>query len=140
MAAHHEPVIQAVIVEVQPGKLEAYRAEVKKLKAALSRLGSKATLRVWETTAAGEDTGSALVGIEYADQGTWAADTMKTQGDYPEWQKFLAGLYAIRTLQGRSLYREITPRTPERPGRAPRAAPARGGGASAAPAGGGASA
>jgi hypothetical protein len=111
LAAHHEAVTQAVIVEVTPGKLEAYRAEVKKLKAVLARVGSKATLRVWETTAGGEDAGTVLVGIEYADHATWAADSAKAQAD-AEWQKIVAGLSGMRKVLSTAIYRDVSPNPP----------------------------
>lgn len=107
-AAHHEPVIQVVTVEVMPGKLEAYRAEVKKLAAVVARIDAKAKVRMWEATAAGENTGQVLVGIEYANEAAWAADSAKTQAD-PEWKKIVAGLTGMRTLVSTSIWRDVSP-------------------------------
>jgi hypothetical protein len=107
-AAHHEPVIQVVTVQVSPGKLEAYRAELKKLKAVIARVDAKATLRAWEATAAGEDSGNVLVGVEYRDDAAWAAGTVAMQSD-AEWQTIVAGLTGLRTLVGTSLWRDISP-------------------------------
>ncbi len=107
VGAHHEPVLQAVTVSVAPGKLDAYLGEVKKLNGVLARIGSSATLRVWAATAAGTDTGNVLVGLEYPNAAAWAADQPKTQSD-AEWQKILAGLPALRTLEANSLWRDIS--------------------------------
>lgn len=107
-AAHHEPVIQVVTVEVAPGKLEAYRAELKKLKAVIARIDAKATVRAWEATAAGEDSGNVLVGIEYADDASWAAGSGKMQSD-AEWQKIVAGLTGLRTVVSTSIWRDVSP-------------------------------
>jgi hypothetical protein len=107
-AAHHEPVIQVVTVEVAPGKLEAYRAEVKKLAAVIGRIDPQARVRVWEATAAGEDTGQILVGVEYPNEAAWAADSAKTQGD-AEWRQIVAGLTGLRTVVSTSLWRDISP-------------------------------
>jgi hypothetical protein len=107
-AAHHEPVIQVVTVEVMPGKLEAYRAAVKKLTAVIARIDANAKVRMWEATAAGEDTGQILVGVEYPNEAAWAADTAKTQAD-PEWNAILASLTGLRTVVGTSIWRDVSP-------------------------------
>lgn len=107
-AAHHEPVIQVVTVEVMPGKLEAYQAEVKKLAAVVARVDAKAKVRMWEATAAGEDTGQVLVGIEYPNAAAWAADSAKTQAD-PEWKAIVAKLAGLRTVLSMSIWRDVSP-------------------------------
>jgi hypothetical protein len=106
-AAHHEPVIQVFTVEVAPGQLERYRQEIKKLTAVLARLASSGKMRMWQATAAGPDTGAVLVGIEYPNAAAWAADSTKIQGD-AEWQKILAGLDELRTLEGSSIWRDVS--------------------------------
>lgn len=107
-AAHHEPVIQVVTVEVTPGQLDAYRAEVKKLAAVIARVDSEARLRMWETTAGGEDAGAILVAVEYANEAAWAADSARTQSD-PEWRKIVAGLHGMRTVVSTSIWRDVSP-------------------------------
>jgi hypothetical protein len=107
-AVHHEPVIQVVTVEVAPGKRDAYLAEVKKLKAVGAVIDAQASVRVWEATAAGEDTGNLLVGIEYANDAAWAADSAKVQSD-PEWLKIVAALGPLRTVLSTSVWRDISP-------------------------------
>jgi hypothetical protein len=114
-AAHHEPVIQVVTVEIAPGKLEAYRAELKKLKAVVARIDAKATVRAWEATAAGEDSGNVLVGVEYANDAAWAAGSAKMQSD-PEWLQIVGGLTGLRTVVSTSIWRDISPSPATGPG------------------------
>ncbi len=108
VAAHHEPVIQVVTVKVAAGKLESYRQEVKKLAAVLTRLASSGKLRMWQATAGGPDTGQVLVGIEYPNAAAWAADSTKAQND-AEWQKIVAGLDGLRTLESIAVWRDLSP-------------------------------
>ena len=65
VAAHHEPVLQAYLVDVKPGKLDQYRGEVKKLAGVMARIGSPGVVRMWRATADGPQTGGVLVGVEY---------------------------------------------------------------------------
>lgn len=102
------PVIQVVTVKVNPGMLEQYRAETKKLQGVLTRLGSKGVMRVWNTTAGGTDTGNVLVGVEYPDAAAWAADSPRMQAD-AEWKKIVAGLSTVRTVLSTSIWRDVTP-------------------------------
>jgi hypothetical protein len=110
-STHHEPVVQVITVDVAAGKLEAYRAEVKKLAAVLARVDAAAQLRMWETTAGGEDAGQILVSVEYPNEAAWAADATKTRGD-AEWQRIVAGLAGVRTVVSTGLWQEITPNPP----------------------------
>jgi hypothetical protein len=102
------PVIQVVTVEVKPGMLDQYRQELKKVQGVMTRLGSKASMRVWNTTAGGPNSGQVLVGLEYPDQATWATDSPKMQAD-AEWQKIQAGLANVRTVVGNSIWRDVSP-------------------------------
>lgn len=102
------PVIQVVTVKVNPGMLEQYRQETKKLQGVLTRLGSKGQMRLWNTTAGGTDTGTILVGVEYPDQASWAADAPRMQAD-AEWKKIVAGLATVRTVLSTSIWRDISP-------------------------------
>lgn len=107
LSAAAEPLIQAVTVKVTPGKLEQYRQELKKIRAIQTRLGSKGTMRVWNITSGGADAGQVLVGLEYPDAASWAADSGKMQAD-AEWQKVQAGLVGIRTVVSNSIWRDIS--------------------------------
>jgi hypothetical protein len=95
-------------VAVQPGKLDQYRKLVGDGKAIVERLGLTSQLRLWRAELAGPSTGSVAVGVEYPDLATYVADQAKLAGD-AEWRELLAELDAVRTLEGRWLYREITP-------------------------------
>ena len=106
-AAAAQPVVQVVTVTVNPGKLEPYRQELKKVRGVMTRLGIKASMRVWNTTAGGTDTGQVLVGLEYPDQVAWAADAGKLQAD-AEWQKIQAGLSGMREVVSNSVWRDIS--------------------------------
>jgi len=106
-AAAAQPVVQVVTVTVNPGKLEPYRQELEKVPGVLPRLGSRATMRVWNTTAGETDTGQVLVGLEYPDQAAWAADAGKLQAD-AEWQKIQAGLSGMRTVVSHSVWRGLS--------------------------------
>jgi hypothetical protein len=104
-AGHHEKVLQVVAVQVKPGNLENYRKETGKLRAVIDRVGASSTLRMWNATQAGPNTGTVLVALEWKDADTWAAESGKVQDD-PEWQKIVRGLHEIRTLAGSALWRE----------------------------------
>lgn len=103
-----QPVIQVVSVKVAPGMLEPYRQELKKVRGVLTRLGSKAGMRAWITTQGGTDVDAVLVGLEYPDQATWAAEAPRIQAD-AEWQKIQAGLAKMRTVVSNALWRDISP-------------------------------
>jgi 2-oxo-4-hydroxy-4-carboxy--5-ureidoimidazoline (OHCU) decarboxylase len=95
-------------VQVKPGKLDTYLQRLQTGRAILERLGLKARMRVWHAELAGPETGSVAVGVEYPDLATYVADQAKLNAD-AEWKKLLSGLDDLRTLSGRSLFREITP-------------------------------
>jgi len=104
----HEKVLQVVTVRVEPGELDEYQKKVAKLSAVLERVGSGAVMRMWNTTQGGPDSGQILVALEYKNAAAWAADAPKVQGD-SEWQDIIEDLHKIRTLEGSSMWREITP-------------------------------
>lgn len=107
LAAAAQPVVQVVTVKVAPGKLDQYRQELKKVSGVLTRIGSKGTLRVWNTTMGGTDAGQVLVGLEYPDLAAWAADSGKLQAD-AEWQKIQAGLVGVRTVVSNAVWRDVS--------------------------------
>jgi hypothetical protein len=110
IAAHHEAVLQVVAVDVKPEKLEDYQKEVKKLQAVLKRVGSTATMRLWRNTQGGPATGTILVGLEFANAEAWAQDTAKIQAD-EGWQDIVEDLHKLRTLEGSSIWTDISPST-----------------------------
>ena len=112
IAGHHEAVLQVVAVDVKPGKLEDYQKEVRKLQAILKRLGSKATMRMWSNTQGGPATGTILVGLEFANVEAWASDSAKFQAD-EEWEDILGNLHKLRTLEGSSIWTDISPNASE---------------------------
>ncbi len=102
------PVLTITTVEVKPGKLEDYRKRVADAQGMVERLGLSMRLRMWRATIAGQATGSIVIGFEHPDLNAFVNDRAKMQAD-EEWRRFIAGLDAVRTLGGTSLYREITP-------------------------------
>ena len=102
------PVLAITGVAVKPGKLEDYQKRVSDAQGMVERLGISMRLRMWRASIAGQDTGSVVIGFEYADLKTFVADRAKMQAD-AGWRSFIAGLDAVRTLGGTTLYREITP-------------------------------
>ena len=113
-AAHHEPVLMAVTVEVAPGRMQDYQKVVKQLQGVLTRLGGGATTRMWNVTAGGPDSGSTVVGVQYPNAAAWASLSEKIRQD-AEWQKLIAGLDGIRTLKSISLLKDITPNPSDAP-------------------------
>jgi hypothetical protein len=101
-------VLQTVAVQVKPGRLDDYVGKVAELRKISERLGSSSTMRVWQATAAGEGTGTVVVGAIYKDLATYAADTTKIQGD-SEWQKLVAGLDGMRTIVSTALALNVGP-------------------------------
>jgi hypothetical protein len=101
-------VLQTVFVRVKPGRLDDYVARIEKLRKISERLGTSSTMRVWQATAAGEATGTVVVGLIYKDLTTFAADSTKIQSD-SEWQKIVGGLDDMRTIVSMGLARNVGP-------------------------------
>ncbi len=93
---------------VKPGKLEGYRQRVGSVNAINERLKIPARIRMWQAELAGMAAGAVAIGIEYPDVPAYVAAQEKLAAD-AEWQKLLASLDELRTLEGRWLYQEITP-------------------------------
>jgi len=107
----HEKLLQVVTVRVEAGELDEYLEQIEKLSAVQKRVGSRGVTRVWTATQGGSDAGQILVAIEYPNEATWAADWPKVQND-SKWQDILGDLPKIRTLEGSSLWRELSPNPP----------------------------
>jgi hypothetical protein len=101
-------VLQSVSVRVKPGRLDDYLTKIDKLRNISERLGTSNTMRVWQATAAGEATGTVVVGLIYKDLAAYAADSTKIQAD-SEWQKLVAGLDGMRTIVSSGLARNVGP-------------------------------
>jgi hypothetical protein len=100
--------LQTVTVKVAPGHLDEYLAKIQQLQAISERVGGGGTMRVWQATAAGPDTGNLIVGIIHENLVSYANSTTKIQAD-PEWQQLVAGLDDIRTIVSTGLSRRVTP-------------------------------
>jgi 6-phosphogluconate dehydrogenase (decarboxylating) len=107
-AADTDKVLQVVAVQVKSGMVDKYVSRVDKLKAVQERLGTKGTIRVWQASIAGDNTGTVVVGVEYPSLAAFADGMEKLNAD-SEWQGIIAGLDDIRTIVSTSLYRELTP-------------------------------
>jgi len=88
---------------VEPGQLDTYVQRIGALKGVLKRVGSSATIRVWQATLAGPNTGTVAVGLVHPSLAAYAENSGKLQGD-AEGQKLLEGLDAIRTVVSSSLF------------------------------------
>lgn len=96
-------VLQGVLVAVKPGKLDTYVQRIAQLQGVLERVGATSTIRVWQATLAGQQTGTVAVGLVHPSLAAYAENTGKLQGD-AEGQKLLAGLDSIRTIVSTSLF------------------------------------
>jgi hypothetical protein len=102
-----EPVALRVVT-VQTSDVAAYVNEIDKGKAIMKKLGSPATIRVWQARFAGEQAGIVIVSVEFPDLAAVAADDERL-GASAEFQSWLKGLDKIRTIVSDSLYMERTP-------------------------------
>ena len=100
--------LQSVAVRVKPGRLDDYVAKIESLRKIAERLGTSNTMRVWQATAAGDATGTVVVGVLYKDLVTYAADSTKIQSD-SEWQGLIGGLDEMRTIVSIGLARNVGP-------------------------------
>lgn len=101
-------VLQTVSVRVKPGRLDDYIKKTEKLRKISERVGATNTIRVWQATAAGETTGTVVVGLLYKDLATYAAESTKVQAD-AEWQKVVGGLHEMRTIVSTGLAQNVGP-------------------------------
>lgn len=102
-AATPGTVLQAVLVNVNPGQLDTYVERINKLKAIQARLGSSGVIRVWQSTVGGPTTGTVAVTITHPSLIAYAENSGKLQGD-AEAEALLGSLDAIRTIVSSSLF------------------------------------
>jgi hypothetical protein len=96
-------VLQGVLVRVNPGQLDTYVKRIRSLQGVLERVGASATIRVWQATLAGQNTGTVAVGLVHPSLAAYAENSGKLQDD-AEGQKLLNGLDSIRTIVSSSLF------------------------------------
>ena len=110
LAADAPKVLNVIAVKVKPGEQDAYLKKVKALNGVMKRLATGGTMRVWEATVAGDNTGMIYVGIEYPDLASFGAGMAKSRQD-EEWKKAIAELdkSGLREVRSNSLLTEITP-------------------------------
>jgi hypothetical protein len=97
-------VLRVVVVETTD--MAAYAGELAKIRAAMTRLGSKSTVRVWRARFAGPNAGAVVVSVEYPDMAAFAAEDAKVQAD-PEYAALIKGLDRVRKIVSDSLYEEL---------------------------------
>ena len=107
-AEEAENVLQVLIVDVAPEKLDAYLSRVERLGAIQERLGTVGRFRMWRAVEGSAATGNVIVSIEYDDLNAFAENYARLEAD-AEWQAVMEELPAIRKLLSSGLYAEITP-------------------------------
>ena len=102
--AADQTVLRVLVVETDD--VEAYAQEIEKGRTLLTKLGAQVTIRLWQGTVAGENTGAVVVSIEYASLAAFADVSAKAEAD-AEFSAWVKGLDKIRTVVSDSLYREV---------------------------------
>ena len=103
------PLVEATalrVVTVETTDSAAYMQEIEKGKALFKKLGSPAEMRVWRGRFAGDDAGSIVVTIEYADLAALAKDEALLYGN-AEFQAWIAALDKMRKVLSDSIYYEM---------------------------------
>jgi len=110
LAAGGPKVLNVIAIKVKAGEQDTYLKKVKALSGIMKRLDTGGTMRVWEATVAGDNTGTIYVGIEYPDLATFGAGMAKARQD-EEWTKTVKELdkSGLREVRANSLLTEITP-------------------------------
>ena len=100
---------QVILVQVEPGQLDAYLARQPQARAIQERLGLPAP-RIFQATFAGPDAGTLSIVIDHPSLAAFAANNAK-QGADSEWQSWIDELNkaGIRQLVSNSLVVEVTP-------------------------------
>ncbi|MEZ5277259.1 MAG: hypothetical protein R3F07_12830 [Opitutaceae bacterium] len=94
------------VVVVKTADVKAYAKELEAGRKILKDAGSTGVVRSWVARYAGEQAGSVVVSIEYADMTALATDyeTMDKNADYAAWLK---GLAKMREIVSDSIYEEL---------------------------------
>ncbi|MFQ5668475.1 MAG: hypothetical protein ACE5I7_18885 [Candidatus Binatia bacterium] len=109
VTAQSAKVLNVIAVKVK-GDEGTYLKKVKQLDAAIDRLKTGGTIRVWRAALAGDNVGTIFVAVEHANLEAYAKATTKLEAD-AQWQKLIKDLNksGIRKIVGNSLLVEITP-------------------------------
>jgi hypothetical protein len=103
-----EPVATVVSVDVK-GNLEAYLVVIKDLKTLAAKVIPNATIRVWQATAAGEDTLTVYVVLEHPSLEDYAKNNGMVRAS-EEWAKLIERFPKTgREILSNSLIRDVTP-------------------------------
>lgn len=94
------------VVVVKTADVKAYAQELDVGRKILEEAGSPAVVRSWVARYAGEQAGTVVVSIEYADLVALAKDyeVMDRNAEYSAWLK---GLAKMRTVVSDSIYEEL---------------------------------
>ncbi len=98
-----------LLIEVQPGQLDAFLQRNVQALAIQKRLGVP-TARIFQATLAGPNTNTIVIVIDHPSLAAFAANTAKLQAD-PGWQSWIEELNkaGISRLVSNSLLVEVTP-------------------------------
>ncbi len=103
-----DTVLEVVQIDTH-GNTAAYVASLKAVLDRIKELAPESNSRVWEATFSGDTTGTVYVVVEYPSMASLAAATEKFAAD----ETFTKGVAALaetgRTVESRSVLREITP-------------------------------
>jgi hypothetical protein len=104
------PILRVVTVDVHDD-VEVFAGELDRGRAILARCGVEATVRAWQATYAGTDTGRVIVTLEFADFAAFARseEAYARAAADPEFAGWAGGLALIRTLTADSLHTELAP-------------------------------
>lgn len=103
-----DTVLQVVTIDTH-GNTAAYVASLRAVLDRIEELAPESNSRVWEATFSGDTTGTVYVVIEHPSMASFAAATEKSFAD-EAYTKGVAALAATgRTVESRSVLREITP-------------------------------
>ncbi len=107
--AEGPPVLQVIVVEVEPADREWYLERVKKVQGIVERLGLSG-FRVWRATLAGTSTGALAVVIENPNLAAFAANSTKLQADseFQKWVKEMQKAGRSKAISN-NMWVEVTP-------------------------------
>jgi len=111
VVAQGPPVLQVFLVEVAPKDVDGYMAQLKEAQTIVGKLGLSG-FRVFQSTAAGPQTGSIIISVESKDMMDLAKNQAKLQAD-PGWRNWVAKSQksGLGTIVSNSLMVEQTART-----------------------------